>query len=64
MYTNFKKVNMNLKKELPLIAIVLLPFIYLAYLWNDLPSKVPMHWNLKGEIDRYGDKSNHFDVVF
>ena len=48
---------MNLKKELPLIAIVLLPFIYLAYLWNDLPSKVPMHWNLKGEIDRYGDKS-------
>lgn len=48
---------MSLKKELPLIAIVLLPFIYLAYLWNDLPNKVPMHWNIKGEIDRYGDKS-------
>jgi uncharacterized membrane protein len=48
---------MSLKKELPLIAIVLLPFIYLAYLWNDLPNKVPMHWNIKGEINRYGDKS-------
>ena len=36
---------------------MLLPFIYLAYLWNDLPSKVPMHWDLKGEIDRYGGKS-------
>ena len=47
---------MKLKKELPLIAIVLLPFIYLAYVWNQLPEKVPMHWNLKGEIDRYGDK--------
>ncbi len=48
---------MNLKKELPLIVIVLLPFIYLAYVWNELPEKVPMHWNIKGEIDRYGEKS-------
>jgi len=47
---------MNLKKELPLIAIVLLPFIYLAYIWNQLPEKVPMHWNIKGEVDRYGEK--------
>jgi uncharacterized membrane protein len=47
---------MNLKKELPLIAIVLLPFIYLAYIWNQLPEKVPMHWDIKGEIDRYGEK--------
>lgn len=48
---------MKLKKELPIIGIVLLPFIYLAYLWNDLPAKVPMHWNIKGSVDRYGDKS-------
>lgn len=47
---------MNLKKELPLVTIVLLPFIYLAYIWNQLPEKVPMHWNIKGEIDRYGEK--------
>ncbi len=48
--------NMKLKKELPLIAIVLLPFIYLAYIWNHLPERVPIHWNINGEIDRYGDK--------
>ena len=48
---------MKLKKELPLIAIVLLPFVYLAYIWNELPSKVPVHWNIHGEIDRYGNKS-------
>src|SRR5690554_1751562 len=47
---------MKLKKELPLIGIVLLPFIYLAYIWNQLPEKVPMHWDIKGDIDRYGDK--------
>ena len=48
---------MNLKKELPLIGIVLLPFLYLAYVWNQLPTEVPLHWNIKGEVDRYGDKS-------
>jgi uncharacterized membrane protein len=48
---------MKLKKELPLIAIVLLPFMYLAYIWNQLPTEVPMHWDIKGKIDRYGDKT-------
>ena len=48
---------MKLKNELPIIAIVVLPFIYLAYIWQSLPDKVPMHWNIKGEIDRFGDKS-------
>jgi uncharacterized membrane protein len=48
---------MKLKKELPLIGIVLLPFLYLAYVWNQLPAQVPLHYNIKGEVDRYGDKS-------
>lgn len=48
---------MNLKKELPIVGIVLLPFVYLAYIWNQLPQEVPLHYNIKGEIDRYGDKS-------
>jgi uncharacterized membrane protein len=48
--------NSTLRKDLPLIGIVLLPFVYLAYIWNDLPEKVPMHWNIKGDVDRYGTK--------
>lgn len=48
---------MNLKKEIPSILIVLLPFIYLAYVWDQLPDNVPMHWNLQGEITRYGSKA-------
>lgn len=43
-------------KELPLILSVLVPFVYLATVWNKLPEKVPMHWNIEGEIDRYGEK--------
>lgn len=48
---------MKLKREIPLIVIVLLPFLYLAYIWNELPEKVPLHWNFKGEIDRFGEKT-------
>ena len=47
---------MKLLKEIPIISIVMIPFIYLAYIWAQLPEKVPMHWNINGEIDRYDDK--------
>ena len=48
---------MKIKNELPIIGIVLLPFIYLAFLWNQLPKTIPVHWNINGEIDRFGDKT-------
>lgn len=44
-------------KELRIIIIVLLPFIYLAYVWSSLSDQVPIHWNSQGDIDRIGDKS-------
>jgi len=47
----------SLGKEIPLFIIVLLPFLYLGYSWKDLPDQVPLHWNLNGEIDRWGNKS-------
>lgn len=46
----------KLKIELSHIILVLLPFLYLAYIWRDLPAQVPLHWNIHGEIDRYGSK--------
>ncbi|MEO5776418.1 MAG: SdpI family protein [Flavobacterium sp.] len=51
------------KKEIPFISIALLPFIYLAYIWNRLPEKVPMHWNASGEIDDYGNKKELFFML-
>ena len=52
------------KKEIPFIVVALLPFVYLAYIWNELPKEVPMHWNASGEIDRWGDKSELFMMLF
>lgn len=49
---------MKIKKDLPLWCIILLPFIYLAYIWNGLPESIPIHWNASGEIDGYGNKNS------
>ena len=54
----------DLQKELPILIIALLPVLYLAMIWNTLPDKVPLHWNLKGEIDRWGSKSELLWIVF
>jgi len=54
----------QLKKELPLIAIVAIPFIYLYYVWDKLSDQVPLHWNLQGEVDRYGSKSELILIPF
>lgn len=54
----------ELKKELPLLLIISIPFIYLAFIWNDLPAKVPVHWNMEGEVNRYGNKLELLIIPF
>lgn len=34
-------------------ALVAAPFFVLLGLWNELPARIPLHWNLAGEIDRW-----------
>ncbi|MEY2584480.1 MAG: hypothetical protein QOD80_506 [Verrucomicrobiota bacterium] len=38
-------------------ALLVAPLIALLVLWNDLPARVPMHWNLRGEIDGWSSKA-------
>jgi uncharacterized membrane protein len=44
-----------LKKIIWLIIIT--PASYLAIVWNSLPETIAMHFDLKGNIDRYGNKN-------
>lgn len=48
----------KLKKEWPILLILFLPAIYLAFLWADLPEKVPVSWDFQGNVSRYGQKAN------
>jgi uncharacterized membrane protein len=41
-------------------ALVLAPFLALLTLWKDLPDRVPVHWNLHGQIDGWSSKPSLF----
>lgn len=36
--------------------IIMAPAVYLTMLWKQIPEKVPMHFDLHGNVDRYGSK--------
>ena len=42
---------------------IIAPAIYLAIVWNTLPETIAMHFNLKGDIDRYGSKNELATMV-
>jgi uncharacterized membrane protein len=48
-----------MKTKLVWLEIVLLaaPFVALAIYWNDLPARVPMHWNFRGQVDGWSAKT-------
>jgi uncharacterized membrane protein len=48
--------TINLKKEMLMWAIMSIPFIYLAAIWNNVPDTVALHFNSRGEADGWGSK--------
>ena len=54
-----KKISMLVAQA----VISLIPFGYLYYLWNSLPERIPMHYNISFEVDRFGDKTELFWLI-
>jgi immunity protein, SdpI family len=38
-------------------ALVIAPFVVIAGFWNQMPERIPIHWNIRGEIDGWASKS-------
>lgn len=49
-----------MKTKLPWLenALLIAPFLVLAALWAHLPERVPIHWNLAGEVNGWTSKSS------
>lgn len=47
----------NLVRESILWAFIALPYVYLATIWNKLPDRVPMHFNIEGTADAWSGKA-------
>jgi hypothetical protein len=54
-----------MKTKLSWLETVLLtaPFVVLAIYWNDLPARVPIHWNFRGQIDGWATKTPGIFVI-
>jgi len=44
------------KTELPLLVLLAAMFALGAVTWPDAPDRIPVHWNISGEVDRYGSR--------
>lgn len=44
-------------------VIMLVPAVYLAIIWKQVPQTVPMHFDIKGNIDKYGSKNDLLILV-
>lgn len=44
-------------KEVVFIILIAIPFIYLAFLWEDLPSKIAIHFDFAGNPDNWTTKN-------
>jgi len=42
---------------------MIVPAIYLAIIWKQIPQTVPMHFDIKGNVDRYGTKNDLLTLV-
>ena len=51
-----------IKKVLKYLLMIA-PFLMLLAVYGKLPAEVPMHWNIHGEIDRYGSKNELFLIA-
>ena len=45
-----------IKREWILWVAILAPLVFALIRLNDFPERIPIHWNVEGEVDNYGGK--------
>lgn len=53
-------VKYEIKKDWWLIGIIILIWIFTFVILGRLPDKIPMHWNISGQVDSFGPKHDIF----
>ena len=54
----------SLTREIIIWLIILIPFAYLGLSWNQLPDRIPVHFNLQGEANGWGSKFSLVGILF
>jgi uncharacterized membrane protein len=53
----------NISKELGVLITLVIPFIFLALIWNRLPEIIPTHFGINGKADHTGSKYSLIGMV-
>lgn len=53
-------VKYEIKKDWWLIGIIILIWIFTFAIFGRLPAKIPIHWNISGQVDSFGSKHDIF----
>jgi uncharacterized membrane protein len=48
--------NFSLRRELPSLLLIVAMFGIAAWAWPRVPERIPIHWNLQGQADGWGNK--------
>jgi uncharacterized membrane protein len=48
--------KLSWRTELPPLLVIAAMFAASAWAWQQLPERIPVHWNLQGEVDGWGGK--------
>src|SRR5690349_1420556 len=43
--------------------VIIVPAIYLVIIWKQIPQTVPMHFDIKGNVDSYGTRNDLLKLV-
>jgi uncharacterized membrane protein len=54
----------KLTSLLLVLGLIAIPFFYAYYLYPNLPNKIPIHFNLQGEVDGWGSRESIFLMPF
>ena len=57
--------NSNISLSMAVISVIatLLPIIIGLALWNKLPDELPVHWGIKGNVDRLATKAEGIFIM-
>ncbi|MCX7694882.1 MAG: SdpI family protein [Caloramator sp.] len=50
------RIGERIKKDWPILSLIIITFLISVILYPYLPDKVPSHWNIRGEVDAYSSK--------
>jgi uncharacterized membrane protein len=48
--------KLSWRTELPQLVIIAAMFAVAAWAWPQVPDRLPVHWNIRGEVDGWGNK--------